>query len=137
MEVVGRIDERLLNIALHSEDFAISPPYELPKRYILRKVDEIPEWLDLRHTMSCFRELGKTEWEVLLAMFFLTAIEDAEQEGKTEADITRLFQHDYMDRRERKVSKERVTEHLMPWFTKDEETEDTVYLTFNLKKKAA
>jgi len=114
---VGRIDETLLNIALHSNDFRVSPPYELLKRYVLRKVNEIPEWIDLRYTMACFRELGKSEWEVLLAMVFLTAIEEAEQEGKTETDITRLFQHDYTDKRERKASKERVTEHLMPWFT--------------------
>jgi len=129
---MGRIDQTLLNVALSSKDFGISPPYELPKKYVLREVSNIPEWLGLYQTMANFRNLGKTEWEALLAMVFLTAIEEAEKEGKEEADITRLFQHDYSDRGEKKASKEKVTEHLMPFFTKVEETEDTIYLTFNV-----
>jgi len=129
---MGRIDQTLLSVALSSNDYGCSPPYELPKSYVLREVSSIPEWLNLYQTMGNFRNLGKTEWEALLATIFLSAIEEAEKEGKEEVDITRLFQHDYFDRREKKATKERVTEHLMRFFTKVEETEDTIYLTFNV-----
>lgn len=132
-----RINETLFTTALHSGDYGISPPYALPKKYVLRKANEIPEYLDLYTMMATWRELGKTEWEVLLSWVFLSAIEEAEKENQEEADITRLFQHDYFDRGTKTASKEKVMEHIMPWFTTVEETEDTIYLTFNLTPEAA
>ena len=131
-----RINEAMLSIALHSQDYGLSPAYQLPKRFILRQVGKIPEWLDLYQTMAIFRELGKTEWEALLAYFFLTKIEDAEAKGEDEADITGLFANDYFDRRDKKVTKEQVYDHLIRFFTVVEETDDIIYLTFNIKDDA-
>ena len=132
-----RIDETMLSIALHSQDYGLSPAYQLPKKFILQKVSKIPDWLDLYQTMALFRELGKTEWEALLAFYFLTKIEDAEAKGEDEVDITGLFAYDYMDRRDKKVTKEQVYNHLIRFFTVVEGTDDTVYLTFNIKEDTA
>jgi len=131
-----RINEAMLSIALHSQDYGLSPAYQLPKRFILRQVGKIPEWLDLYQTMAIFRELGKTEWEALLAYFFLAKIEDAEAKGEDEADIPGLFANDYFDRRDKKVTKEQVYDHLIRFFTVVEETDDIIYLTFNIKDDA-
>jgi hypothetical protein len=127
-----RICETTLAAVLHSKDFGISPAYELPKRYILRQIDRIPKWLDLYQVMARFRELGKTEWEALLAYYFLNKIEEAEEKGENEADITGLFANDYSDVRGKKATKERVYEHVIGNFTQVEETDDTIYLTFNI-----
>jgi len=125
-----RINEVTLSIALSSNDFGLSPAYTLPKKFVLREVNKIPDWLDLYQTMTRFRELGKTEWEAILAYYFLNAIEQAEEKSENEADITGLFANDYFDRRNKKVTKEQVYDHLIRNFTLVEETDDIVYLTF-------
>ena len=127
-----RINDNMLGLALRSGDYAISPRYELPKRYILKDVDAIPEWVDLYQVMSRFMQLGKTEWEALLAFLFLDIIEAAEENGENEADITGLFANDYSDRKGRKVTKEQVYDHLIKNFTITDETNEEVYLIFKV-----
>jgi hypothetical protein len=129
-----RIDEFLLSVALRSQDYRISPEYQLPKRFILQQVSKIPARIDLYTTMALFRGLGKTEWEVLLAYIFLDNIEEAEAKGEDEVDITNLFARDYSDQSGRNATKEQVYEHLIRYFTVSEETDSTIYLTFNIKE---
>ena len=122
----------MLDIALRSGDYGWTPPVALPKKYILTDLECYREKVSVFGLASCWRETGHTEWEYLLAGIFVGELLEAYENGAKDIDITKLFDRDLLARNDRVFTKEQVTAHIMPFFTKVSEDDSNIYLKLNV-----
>lgn len=120
---------------------------ESKKKYILRDIDNLHEKISIMHFISAWRGTGKSEWECMMGFTVVYPVRKAWSEGKTEADITRLFEMTLLANptgREdeeimefngtpyRVLTQEKIREKVMKFFTIQEETDEAIYLTLNV-----
>jgi len=84
---------------------------------------DIPVW----NYVSVFRNTGHSEWEFYMGNTIISASKAAIEEGKTEADITHLFEEDliYGDMI---FTGEKIFNHIIRFFTIAKEEENAIYI---------
>jgi len=122
----------MLGIALNSGDYGWTDPVELPKKYILTDLECYKEKVSVFGLSSCWRETGHAEWEYLLAGIFVGSLLEAWENGAEVLDITKLFNRDLTAKNNRVFTKEQVTAHILPFFTKVTEDDSNIYLKLNV-----
>ena len=69
----------------------VEKPY---KKVILVNVEDCKDRITTDHVRTRLQGMGWFEWEDLLANWLVTAVVEALKKGKTEADVTKLFNCD-------------------------------------------
>lgn len=124
----------MVDIALITQDFGWTDAVKLPKQYILVDIERYKEKVTVLGLASCWSGTGHAEWEYLLAGMLVGSLLDAWDNDETELDITSLFDRDLLASGDRVFTKEQVTEHIMPSFTKLREDDKNIYLELNVEK---
>ena len=119
----------VLLVALKSRDYGWSDPYPI-RKVILVNPTEYRNRITVFGIASLWMGTGHSEWEFLLASWFVEAIVKAIEDGAEEADITHLFNRDLIATNYRTFTKEQVYDHLIKWFEIVDETEDELRLKF-------
>jgi hypothetical protein len=122
----------MLNIALRGGDYGWTEPVQLPKKYVLVDLEAYREKVNVFGLVSAWRQTGHSEWEYLMAGYFISHLLKAYEVGVNETEITGLFDRDYLASGDRVFTKEQVITHVMPSFTKVNEDEENVYLRLNV-----
>ncbi len=120
-----------LDIFLRSDDYGWSKP-ETRKKVVLTNPDECKEKISLKGMISLWRGTGHTEWEALLGAAFIQAVIDALENEADEADITNLFNRDFLASGNRVFTQEQVYNHLIKWFDIVEETDEILKLQIHI-----
>ena len=94
------------------------------KKVILVNVKECKNRVNVLNLCSLWRGTGHSEWEVLLADWFVEAVLEALKSNKSDADITCLFNKDLKASGGRIFSQEDVYYHIIPSFQIVENNED-------------
>lgn len=121
-----------LGILLSSRDYGWTTPDKSHKKVILTNPRECKEKICLMGMISAWRGTGHSEWEALLGAWFIQAVLDALENDADEADITHLFNRDFLASRDRVFTKEQVYDHLIKWFDIVEETKDTIKVRIHI-----
>ena len=121
-----------LDIILMSRDYGWTDPDKSHKRVVLTNPLDCKEKICLMGMVSKWSGTGHSEWEAILGGWFILSIIDAIENGKDEADITNLFNHDLLASRDRVFTKQQVYNHLIKWFDIVEETENTLKLRIHI-----
>ncbi len=136
-EVVPSLKERyksdsmMIGFTLSTRDYGWEVTQTCPKILLSNTQECISNpSINAWNLMSCFRGTGHCEWECILAMFFMEALLEAEEKGK-EADITSLFNRNFMASGNKTFSSAQVARHLERWFETVKCTDEGVgYLRF-------
>lgn len=121
-----------LGIFLMGNDYGWKIHKENQRKVILTNPLDCKEKISLMGLTSVWRGTGHSEWEALLSWCFIKAVVDAIEHNKTEADITNLFNRDFLASGNRVFTQEQVYSHLIKWFDIIEETDDTLKLKFHI-----
>ena len=121
-----------LGLCLRSNDYGWSDPDETHKKVVLTNPDECKEKISLMGMISAWRGTGHSEWEAILGAWFIQAVIDAIENESHEADITHLFNRDFLASRDRKFTQQQVYEHLIKWFDIVEETDELLKLRIHI-----
>ena len=121
-----------LNIFLRSQDFGWTEPDESQKKVILTNPLDCKEKVSLMGMVSAWRGTGHSEWEALLGGWFIKAVIDAIENDSQEADITHLFNRDFLASRDRVFTKNQVYKHLIKWFDIVEENNEALRLRVHI-----
>lgn len=121
-----------LGILLLSKDYGWSNPDETHKKVVLTNPDACKEKISLMGMVSAWRGTGHSEWEAILGAWFIQAVIDAIENESHEADITHLFNRDFLASRGRKFTQQQVYEHLIKWFDVVEETDEVLKLRIHI-----
>ena len=121
-----------LGLYLMSQDYGWTDPDQTHKKVILTNVEDCREKLHFMSLMSAWRETGHSEWEALMSGWFVQAVIDALEAGETEADITHIFNRDYLAYGNKTFTQQQVYDHLIPWFDIVEETDDVLKLRLHI-----
>ena len=88
------LDEHVIQYTRWSGDpIRIEKPY---KRVTLVNVGDCKDRITVNHVRSRLMGMGWFEWENLLSNWLVAAVVEAIRNGKTEADITKLFTCDLL-----------------------------------------
>lgn len=117
---------------LMSRDYGWTEPDESHKKVILTNPNACKEKISLMGMVSAWRGTGHGEWEAILGGWFVQAVIEAIENDAEEADITHLFNRDFLASRDRVFTKQQVYDHLIKWFDIVEETEDTLKLRIHI-----
>lgn len=119
-----------VGIALSSNDYGWNiKPY---KQVILVNPKDCENKISVMSMVSAWRGTGHSEWEFLLAKIFVEAVVDAIENNKEEANITNLFNRDFLSSGDHIFSQKEVYDHLIPWFEIVEETDDELKLKIRI-----
>ena len=121
-----------LRFLLMSRDYGWNAIDEEHKKVILTNPKDCENKITLMGMMSAWRGTGHTEWEALLAGWFIQAVIDAIDKDEGEADITHLFDRDLIAADNRIFTKEQVKNHLLKWFDIVEETDSALRLRIRI-----
>lgn len=112
-----------LGILLASRDYGWTKPDESHKKVILTNPLDCKEKICLMGMISAWRGTGHSEWEAILAGLFIQAVLDAIEKNVNEADITDLFNRDFIASHDRVFTQAQVYNHLIKWFDIVDETD--------------
>lgn len=113
------------------------------KRYILRDIDSLKLKVSVMGLISAWRGTGKSEWEFMMALLFMKPLRAAWNEGAEEADITQLFEAEFLawpknlpgektkeidGNTYRVFDQEDVKKKVLPLFEIVDETDEAIYL---------
>ena len=121
-----------LGIFLSSRDYGWTAPDKSHKKVILTNPLDCTEKICLMGMVSAWRGTGHTEWEVILGGWFILTVLDAIEKNVNEADITNLFNRDFLASRDRVFTQAQVYEHLIKWFDIVEETDEVLKLRIHI-----
>ena len=121
-----------LGILLAGRDYGWSKPDENHKKVILTNPLECKEKICLMGMVSAWRGTGHSEWEAILAGWFIQAVLDAIESNASEADITHMFNRDFLASRDRVFTHSQVYNHLIKWFDIVEETDEVIKLRIHI-----
>lgn len=113
------------NVLLASGDFGWEPK-TVKKTVILANTDKCADKLTLVGMIAQWHGTGHSEWECLLAVWFIEAVKEAVK-AKECADITILFNRDLTSGSAKMTQKE-IARHLAPHFKKVAEIDNTLYV---------
>lgn len=116
-----------LGFFLRSEDYGWSDPKPF-KKVTLVNLKECEDKISLMGLVSAWRGTGHSEWEFLLAGWFIHAVIEAQKNESTEADISMLFDRDLLARNDRIFTQKQIYAHLIPWFEIIEENANELKL---------
>ena len=119
-----------IGLALSSRDYGWNV-YENCKKVILTNPKEC-ENVQVLDLVSAWHGTTHSEWEFLLAGWFVMAVIRAVDSNNEEADITALFNRDLLAARNRKMTKEAIYKHIIPYFDIVEETDDVLKVKLRL-----
>lgn len=122
----------MLSLFLASQDYGWTDPDETHKKVILTNPADCKDKITLFGLVSAWRETGHSEWEALLAGWFIDAVLKAITNGESEADITHLFNRDFLARNGRTFTAQQVYDHIIKWFDIVEETDDVLKLKIHI-----
>lgn len=88
--------------------------------------------IDLMGLVAIWRGTGHSEWEFLLAYWFIDAVLKALRSCEDEADISMMFDRDFTASNDRIFTQEEVHKHILPWFETVSDTEDELKLKFKI-----
>lgn len=88
--------------------------------------------IDLMGLVAIWRGTGHSEWESLLAYWFIDAVLKALRNCEDEADISMMFNRDFTASNGRIFKQEEVHKHILPWFETVSDTEDELKLKFKI-----
>ena len=89
--------------------------------------------IDLMGLVAIWRGTGHSEWESLLAYWFIKAVLEALNNGEDEADISMMFDRDFTASNDRIFTQEEVHKHILPWFETVSDTEEELKLKFKIR----
>lgn len=121
-----------LGIFLMSRDYGWTEPDESHKKVILTNPLDCKEKICLMGMVSAWRGTGHSEWEAILGGWFIQAVIDAIENESHEADITHLFNRDFLASRDRKFTQQQVYDHLIKWFDVVEETDEVLKVRIHI-----
>ncbi len=121
-----------LNLLLISRDFGWDTPDKSHKKVILINPLDCKEKISLRGMISAWHGTGHVEWEAVLGAWFILAVLNAIKKNSNEADITHLFNRDFLASFDRKFSQQQVFDHLIKWFDIVEETDKVMKLRVHI-----
>lgn len=118
----------ILDNALSTENYGwYIKPF---KKVILTNPRECENKITVLGLVSEWKNTGHSEWEYLLAGWFIQSILEAKKNGLEQADITGLFNKDFLARKSLFFTKEQVYQHLIPYFKVVKETDDQLDLEY-------
>ncbi len=118
----------ILDTVLCTQDYGW---YTKPsKKVILTNPKECENKITVLGLVNEWKNTGHSEWEFLLAGWFVKCVLEALKNKSEEADITVLFNKDFLARKSLFFTKEQVYEHLIPYFNVIKETDDELRLEF-------
>lgn len=120
-------EKQELGFVLHGHDYGWTEPLSSRKYFLTNPADALK--VELIQYASAFRGSGHSEWEYLWGFFLKKA--SSETESGNRADISVVFNRDWLATRDRRFTMEQTWNHLKKWFTIEEETDDEVVLTLN------
>lgn len=120
-----------LGIFLASRDYGWTEPDESHKKVILINPLECKEKICLMGMVSAWRGTGHSEWEAILGGWFIQAVLDAIEKNVNEADITHLFNRDFLANN-RVFTQAQVYNHLIKWFDIIEETDEVLKVRIHI-----
>lgn len=121
-----------LGIFLATKDYGWTEPDESHKKVILINPLECKEKICLMGMVSAWRGTGHSEWEAILAGWFIQAVLDAIDSNVNEADITHLFNRDFLASKNRVFTQDQVYYHLIKWFDIIEETDQVMKVRIHI-----
>lgn len=122
-----------LGIFLASRDYGWTDPDESHKKVILTNPLDCKEKISLMGLISAWRGTGHSEWEALLGGWFIQAVVKSIENDNTEADITHLFNRDFLASNGRVFTQAQVYEHLITkWFDVVEETDEELRVKLHI-----
>ena len=121
-----------LSIFLNGRDWGWEKPDENHKKVILVNPDDCREKINGMGLISIWRGTGHSEWEALLAKWFIEAVKTAIENGEKEADITHMFNRDFLASKNRVFTKEQVYDHLIKWFSIVKDSDEELKVRFRI-----
>lgn len=113
-------------------DYGWEKPDENHKKVILVNPDDCREKINGMGLISIWRGTGHSEWEALLAKWFIEAVKTAIENGEKEADITHMFNRDFLASKNRVFTKEQVYDHLIKWFSIVKDSDEELKVRFRI-----
>ncbi|MBR1540164.1 MAG: hypothetical protein IJ629_03190 [Clostridia bacterium] len=121
-----------LGILLMSNDYGWKIHKENQKKVILTNPLDCKEKITLLGMISAWRGTGHTEWEAILGWYFIKTVVNAIEHNETEADITSLFNRDFLASNNRVFTQKQVYSHLIKFFDIVEETDEVLKLKVHI-----
>lgn len=121
-----------LDFILRDKTYGWSEPDKGHKKVILTNPFDCKEKICLMGMVSAWRGTGHFEWEAILGGWFIQAVLDSIEKNINEADITHLFNRDFLASGGRVFTQARVYNHLIRWFEIVEETDEVLKLRFRI-----
>ena len=121
-----------LSILLASNDYGWTEPDENHKKVILINPLDCKEKISLMGMVSIWRGTGHSEWEALLSGWFIKAVMDAIEQNVNEADITHMFNRDFLASNDLIFTQDQVYNHLIKWFDIVEETDEELRVRIHI-----
>lgn len=120
----------MIGIILWEQDYGWNiKPF---KKVTLVNPKDCENRIDLMGLVAIWRGTGHSEWEFLLAYWFIKAVLEALNNGEDEADISMMFDRDFTASNNRILKQEKVHKHILPYFEKVSNTEDELKLKFKI-----
>ena len=117
----------MLGIFLSSRDYGWTKPDESQKRVVLTNPLDCKDFT-LMDFASAWCGTGHSEWEALMGAWFIQAVHAALDKNLDEADITDLFNRDFLASNRRSFTKAQVYQHLIKWFNVVKDTNEVLEL---------
>ena len=99
---------------------------------ILTNPLECEKKITVMDMVSTWRGTGHFEWELLLGAWFVQSVVEAIDQNDNEAEITHMFNRDFLASGDRIFTQAQVYEHLIKWFDVVEETDETLKLKIHI-----
>ena len=120
-----------LSFCLWTDDYGWNIDQEY-KKVFLTNPHECKEKISVTMLISAWRGTGHSEWEFLMAGWFVKAVVEAIEKGYPEAEITPIFNRDFLASRGRVFTKEQVYNHIIRFFDIVEDTDDVLKLKLHI-----
>lgn len=117
---------------LKSKDYGWTEPDESHKKVILTNPLDCREKICLKEIVFAWHGTGHFEWEAILGGWFIQAVLDAIEKNVNEADITHLFNRDFLASCNLVFTQTQVYNHLIKWFDIVEETDEVLKVRFHI-----
>ena len=131
VKVPGTYGTDLVYFLLKSGDYGWNMPDKNHKKVLLVNPKDCERKITLMGLVKAWRGTGHSEWEAILANWFIVAVVTAIDED-TEADLTNMFNRDFLASRDRVFTKQQVFDHLIKWFEIVSEDDETLELRFKI-----